>query len=70
MVGVVGIAIIFVMVFGGYLAAGGKMGIILKALPYEMIIIGGSALGAFILSNSVATIKHTGRDIAKVFKGP
>ena len=29
------------MVFGGYIAAGGKLGIILKALPFELMMIGG-----------------------------
>ena len=38
MIGLAGIVVIFVMVFGGYLAAGGKMGIILTTLPFEMII--------------------------------
>ncbi|MBR3369920.1 MAG: flagellar motor stator protein MotA [Rhodobacteraceae bacterium] len=70
MIAVVGIVIIFVMVFGGYLAAGGTMGIILKALPFEMMMIGGAAAGAFILGNSMGTIKSTGRDISRVFKGP
>jgi chemotaxis protein MotA len=70
MVGIIGILMIFVMVFGGYLAAGGKMGIILKSLPYEMIIIGGAAAGAFVISNDLAAIKHTLRDVGKVFKGP
>jgi chemotaxis protein MotA len=70
MVGIIGIAIIFIMVFGGYLAAGGKMGIILKSLPYEMTMIGGAAVGAFIISNDVPAIKHTIKDIGKVFKGP
>jgi len=70
MIGLVGIAIIIVMVFGGYLMAGGKMGIILKALPFEMIMIGGAATGAFVLSNDLSGIKHTLRDIGKVFKGP
>lgn len=70
MIGLVGIIIIFVMVFGGYLAAGGKMGIILKALPFEMIMIGGAALGAFVISNDIPAIKHTAKDLGKVFKGP
>lgn len=70
MVGIIGIVMIFVMVFGGYLAAGGKMGIILQSLPYEFIIIGGSAAGAFVISNDIAAIKHTMKDIGKVFKGP
>lgn len=69
MIGIVGIIIIFVMVFGGYIAAGGKMGIIMKSLPYEMIIIGGSAAGAFTISNDMAGIKSTLKDVGKVFKG-
>lgn len=69
MIGFVGIIIIFVMVFGGYMLAGGKMGIIMKALPFEMIMIGGAALGAFVLSNDMSSIKHTLKDIGKVFKG-
>lgn len=70
MVGIAGIVCIFVMVFGGYLMAGGKMGIILKTLPYEITMIGGAAIGAFLVGNSIAEVKHTLRDIAKVFKGP
>lgn len=70
MIGLIGIAIVLVMVFGGYLLAGGKMGIILKALPFEMIMIGGAAVGAFVISNDGSSIKHTIKDIGKVFKGP
>lgn len=70
MIGLVGILIVFVMIFGGYLLAGGKMGIILKALPFEMIMIAGAALGAFVISNDMAGIKHTVKDIGKIFKGP
>lgn len=70
MIGLIGIVTIFVMVFGGYLAAGGKLAIILKALPFELAMIGGAAVGAFLISNDMAAIKHTGKDIAKVFKGP
>lgn len=69
MLGLIGIAVIFVMVFGGYLAAGGKMGIILKSLPFEMMMIGGAAVGAFLISNEAASVKHTLKDIGKVFKG-
>lgn len=69
MIGFIGIAIVFVMVFGGYMLAGGKMGLILKALPFEMVMIGGAAMGAFIISNDMAAIKHTLKDVGKVFKG-
>jgi chemotaxis protein MotA len=70
MIGVVGIVVIFVMVFGGYLAAGGKMGIILKALPFELMMIGGAAIGAFLLANDGSGAKQTLREIGKVFRGP
>lgn len=70
MIGIIGIVTIFVMVFGGYLAAGGKLGIILKALPFEFMMIGGAAVGAFLLSNSLSHAKHTLKDLGKVFKGP
>lgn len=70
MIGFIGIAVIFVMVFGGYIAAGGKLAIILKALPFELAMIGGAAVGAFLLSNDMAAVKHTLKDIGKVFKGP
>ena len=70
MIGIVGIATIFVMVFGGYLAAGGKLGIIMKSLPFELTMIGGAAIGAFLISNDSTAVKHTLKDIKKVFKGP
>ena len=70
MIGLIGIVIIFLMVFGGYLASGGKMAIIVKSLPYEMVIIGGAAVGAFTISNDMASIKHALKDVGKVFKGP
>jgi len=69
-IGIVGIVTIFVMVFGGYLAAGGKLAIILKSLPFEFAMIGGAAAGAVLISNDMPAIKHTISDLGKVFKGP
>ncbi|WP_209424317.1 flagellar motor stator protein MotA [Pararhodobacter sp. SW119] len=70
MLGIVGILVVLVMVFGGYTMAGGKFGIILYALPFEMTMIGGAALGAFLIANSGAGAKQTLRYIGKVFRGP
>ncbi len=70
MIGFVGIAVIFIMVFGGYILAGGKLGIIMKALPFELMMIGGAAIGAFLISNDIPAVKHTLKDVGKVFKGP
>lgn len=70
MLGLIGIVVVLGMVFGGYMLAGGKLDIILYALPFEMMMIGGAATGAFLISNSLAAVKHTAADVAKVFKGP
>jgi len=55
----IGYLIVLVCVFGGFMWAGGKMEPILAALPYEMMIIGGAAIGAFIVGNTPHTIKST-----------
>ncbi len=70
MFGVFGIAVVLAMVFGGYLLAGGKFAIILKSLPFELMMIGGAAVGAFLISNDSGTVKHTLKDIGRVFRGP
>lgn len=70
MIGIIGVVTVFVMVFGGYFLAGGKFGIIVKALPFEMTMIGGAAVGAFLISNDGPAVKHTLKDLGKVFKGP
>lgn len=67
---ILGIVITLVMVFGGYLMAGGKLEIILHSLPYEMMIIGGAAVGAFLVSNDFGTIKQVGGDFMKALVGP
>ena len=41
--GFVGIIIVFVMVFGGFMLAGGHLSIILRAAPLELMIIGSPA---------------------------
>lgn len=70
MVSIIGIIVIFAMVFGGYLAAGGKMGIILKSLPFELMMIGGAGAGAFLIANAGSGSKHALKDLGRVFKGP
>jgi chemotaxis protein MotA len=70
MFAVVGIAILIVMVFGGFVITGGALGPVLHALPHEMLIIGGAAIGALIAGNSLHELKQIGAGLAKVFKGP
>ena len=65
-----GIVVVFVMVFGGFILAGGKMGVILKALPFELMMIGGSAVGSFLISNGGDVVKRTLGGFGTIFAGP
>jgi chemotaxis protein MotA len=66
----IGIVVLLVMVFGGFMLAGGAMGPVLAALPLEFMIIGGAAVGATLIGNSMHEIKLLGGGMGKVFKGP
>lgn len=70
MFAIVGIIVLLVMVFGGFALTGGNLTPVLHALPHEMLIIGGAALGALIIGNSGKELKALGGGLAKVFKGP
>src|ERR1019366_2764058 len=58
------------MVFGSFVISGGKIAVVLEALPHELMAIGGAGAAAFLISNSMTTIKATGGGLIKVFKGP
>lgn len=67
---IIGIVVTLICVFGGYMLAGGKLSIILHSLPYEMMMIGGAAIGAFFCGNDMHTVKATMKDLGAAFKGP
>jgi chemotaxis protein MotA len=56
-------------IFGVYIAHGGNIGVILKALPFEMITIFGAAAGAFLANNQMKVVKASMRGLASCFKG-
>jgi chemotaxis protein MotA len=64
---IVGYLIILGAVLGGFALAGGHLGALLQ--PVELIMIGGSALGAFFVANSGKVIKSTFRALPSVLKG-
>jgi chemotaxis protein MotA len=66
----IGLVIILACVFGSFIMSGGKMDIVLEALPHELMAIGGAAIGAFIVSNSFPTVKLAGKGLMRSFKGP
>lgn len=55
--GVVGILTVLGCVFGGFLASGGHLHVVFQ--PFEVVIIGGAALGGFIIGNPMNTIKKS-----------
>lgn len=70
MFAIIGIVILLVMVFGGFALTGGALGPVMEAVPHEMLIIGGAAIGATVAGNSIHELKLLGGGLKKVFKGP
>ncbi|MBO9622004.1 MAG: flagellar motor stator protein MotA [Sphingomonas sp.] len=66
----IGFIVLIAMVFGGFVFTGGALGPVLHALPHEMLIIGGAAVGALIIGNSMHELKALGSGFMKVVKGP
>ncbi|MBA4048944.1 MAG: flagellar motor stator protein MotA, partial [Sphingomonas sp.] len=67
---IIGLVVLLVMVFGGFAFTGGALGPVMEAIPHEMLIIGGAAMGALIIGNSMAELKAMGGGLMKVMKGP
>jgi chemotaxis protein MotA len=67
---IIGVVVVFVMVFGGFALAGGHFEIIVHAAPFELMMIGGSGVGAFLIGNSSKTVMKTLGDFAKIVSGP
>ncbi len=64
---IIGYVVVLGAVFGGFVMAGGHVASLFQ--PVELIMIGGSALGAFFVANSPKTIKATLKALPSLFKG-
>jgi chemotaxis protein MotA len=64
---IVGYLLVMASVFGGFALAGGHLGALLQ--PIELLMIGGAALGAFFVGNSMKGIKATFKSLPTLFKG-
>ncbi len=64
-----GLGFLLACVFGSYMMSGGSLEPLIEAMPFEMLTIGGAALGTFIMSNSMHDVKHTLGAFKKVLKG-
>ncbi|MDE2372361.1 MAG: flagellar motor stator protein MotA, partial [Burkholderiales bacterium] len=56
-------------IFGVFIAEEGNIGVILHALPFEMITILGAAMGAFLANNQMKVVKATFKGMGSCFKG-
>jgi chemotaxis protein MotA len=67
---IIGIVLLFALVFGSYIISGGNLGVIIEAMPHELMAIGGAGVASFLVANSMTTIKGVGGGFSKVFGGP
>lgn len=63
---IVGYIVIIISVFGGFALAGGHLASLWQ--PVELLMIGGAAVGAFVVGNSNKAIKATMKALPTVFK--
>ena len=63
---IIGLVITLGCILGGYMAMGGHLDVLMQ--PFELVIIGGAAIGGFIMSNPIKTIKDTGKALGEAFK--
>ncbi|MEP6786113.1 MAG: flagellar motor stator protein MotA [Sphingomonadales bacterium] len=70
MLPVIGLVVLIALVFGGFAFTGGNLAPVLEAMPHEMLIIGGAAVGALIIGNSAGELKALVGSLGTVFKGP
>ena len=63
----IGFVITMGSVIGGYMAMGGHVDVLIQ--PFELVIIGGAAVGIYFIANSIGTVKDTGKAILEAFKG-
>ncbi len=63
---VIGFIVVLVSVFGSYLALGGHFGALYQ--PFEFLLIGGAALGAYVASNNGKSIASLLQAIPAIFR--
>ncbi|MCY1343583.1 Motility protein A [compost metagenome] len=62
---IIGIIVVFASVLGGYLLSHGQLAALIQ--PFEVLIIGGAAFGAFLQANPGSTTKHVFKKSLKLF---
>ena len=65
---IIGVLTVFVCTIGGYVLEGGHIKVLLDAAPLEIVIMGGTAAGGFIIGNSSNVIKKSLKGIGLLLK--
>jgi chemotaxis protein MotA len=65
-----GLVVLFACVFGGFILSGGSLGVVLEALPHELLTILGAAVAALLIAGSMYSLKKMGGDVGKIISGP
>jgi chemotaxis protein MotA len=65
---IIGILMVIGCVLGGYAAMGGKLKVLWQ--PFEVVIIVGAAIGAFVIANPGVVLKKALKGFGATFKGP
>jgi chemotaxis protein MotA len=68
MIVIFGWVFVMVCVIGGYMGMGGKLGPLWQ--PFELVIIGGAGVGAFIVANPKYVLSKTGYAFKAALRGP
>ncbi|MEW6706722.1 MAG: flagellar motor stator protein MotA [Pseudomonadota bacterium] len=66
---IIGWVVALACVFGVFIVHGGNIGVVLKALPFELTTIMGAAVGAFIATNQPKVLKAAAAGLGACFKG-
>ena len=65
---IIGFLVVILSVVGGYIASHGKLAALWQ--PFELVIIGGAAFGAFLVSTPLKTVKEPFSAAIGTVKGP
>lgn len=63
---IIGYIVVIASALAGYVLSGGYLAVLFQ--PLEFLIIGGTAIGAFIVSNEIKVIKATLKALGQLFK--
>lgn len=62
----IGLVVTLGCVLGGFMAMGGHIEVLIQ--PWELVIIGGAAVGCFLVANPMSTVKDTGKAFVEALK--